>query len=707
MIPSSIIGKKTTTINTRIRMKKIFITIASAMFGLCALSCAALAQTNGAGTYNLQKAYEVLKENNDEEQALRLLRDQIKATPDNAEAYLLRARVYRNRKEYGSALSDINQAIKVNKPKKSGIDGSTLHWWKASIYLNLEDYGNAEAEYRTSLALSRKEKSDLVQDISFELGQVLYNQKKYDEADAVYNQMLREDETDCAAMVGLARNMIARENYQGAIDILDKAEKYSEDYSEIYRFRMQAYDKLGQTDKAIDDALTYYDKDDDPSVAMVSEMILKHKTYGLAKAKSRMNGSEEPASWSALMIQVYEDSCEYEKAIAEYDKLEQEYGKDAYIYLNRASCYSELGLVDIALSEMDKCIEMKDDAYSRSSKGDILRSAGRYEEAIAEYSVLLDMHPEIAYGYYATGWSYELSGNDGKALELYDEGIDIDQSYPYIYLMRGTYYHKHGNEEKAKADFEAVVAKDTTVSAGSCRHYALHFLGRDEEAEAWMDKIIEKEPYKPGHWYDKACLFARMGRLDDSMKAFEKCLDMGYVSFEHIRHDDDMDPVRDREDFKALMEKHEARLAERISKMDIRYEAASQTSITEVPISRRAGGTFNVDCSVNGLALNMIFDTGASDVSISKVEADFMLKNNYLSKDDIKGKQYYQTADGGISEGTVITLKEVRIGDAVLHNVNASVVKNQKAPLLLGESVLQRFGTFTVDNINSKLIIKH
>ena len=52
-------------------------------------------------------------------------------------------------------------------------------------------------------------------------------------------------------------------------------------------------------------------------------------------------------------------------------------------------------------------------------------------------------------------------------------------------------------------------------------------------------------------------------------------------------------------------------------------------------------------------------------------------------------------------------MKEVKIGDAVLHNVDASVVKSQKAPLLLGESVLQKFGTFTVDNINSKLIIKH
>jgi aspartyl protease family protein len=42
----------------------------------------------------------------------------------------------------------------------------------------------------------------------------------------------------------------------------------------------------------------------------------------------------------------------------------------------------------------------------------------------------------------------------------------------------------------------------------------------------------------------------------------------------------------------------------------------------------------------------------------------------------------------------------------VLRNVDASVVHNQQAPLLLGQSVLERFGTITIDNINSKLIIK-
>ena len=103
----------------------------------------------------------------------------------------------------------------------------------------------------------------------------------------------------------------------------------------------------------------------------------------------------------------------------------------------------------------------------------------------------------------------------------------------------------------------------------------------------------------------------------------------------------------------------------------------------------------------------MIFDTGASDVTISSVEANFMLKNGYLSDKDIKGKRYYQVATGQISEGTVITLREIRLGDAVLKNVDASVVNSQQAPLLLGQSAMERLGSFTIDNQNNKLIIKH
>ena len=657
--------------------------------------------------YNLQKAYEVLQNDHDEDQALKLLSDQIKSTPDNVECWLLMCRIYRNQKEYGRAMSSVNEAIRVNKPKKSGFVNSTLYWWKSSVY---DDMDNNEQEIewlKKALDAARKDNKENVQNISFDLGQAYYETKKYDESDAVYRQMVKEDETDQAAMTGLARNMIQREDYAGAVRMLDASQKYGDDYSETYRFRSEAYDKMGETDKAIDDALLWFEKDEDAYDSAIIKLMMKHRTYAIAKAKTSMKSSDSKDAWRVLLLSIYEEAGEYENAIKEYDALEEDYGKDEFIYTHRADCYNKLGLTDMALSEIEKAIELEADYSNICSKGGILRTAGRYAEAIEVFDQAIEVDPLYAFAYYAKGWCHELSGDDDKAMECYDLGIDLDKEYAYIYLMRGQIHLKRGDKIKAEEDFNTVLQLDTVVTDGSCRQYALHFLGRDDEADEWMQKLIDDEPYDMGHYYDKACLYSRMGRTDEAVKALETALEMGYCAFPHIENDDDMDAIRGRDDFRALIVKYKEKLAARIQKMGIDMTAVKEEQITEVPITRKAGGTFNVDCSVNGLALNMIFDTGASDVSISKVEADFMLKNNYLSMSDIKGKQYYQTADGGISEGTVITLKEVRIGDAVLHNVDASVVKSQKAPLLLGESVLQKFGTFTVDNINSKLIIKH
>ena len=67
----------------------------------------------------------------------------------------------------------------------------------------------------------------------------------------------------------------------------------------------------------------------------------------------------------------------------------------------------------------------------------------------------------------------------------------------------------------------------------------------------------------------------------------------------------------------------------------------------------REGGVFLVPCKVNGLNLKFIFDTGASDVSISLTEALFMLKNDYLKKSDIIGKTSYSDATGKILAPTI------------------------------------------------------
>jgi len=109
---------------------------------------------------------------------------------------------------------------------------------------------------------------------------------------------------------------------------------------------------------------------------------------------------------------------------------------------------------------------------------------------------------------------------------------------------------------------------------------------------------------------------------------------------------------------------------------------------------------------INGIKLRFIFDTGASSICISPAEATVLYRQGTLKEEDILNVEYFQDATGRISEGTTINLREVRIGDMVLENVQALVVDNVNAPMLLGQSVLERFGSIEIDNVNKEIIFR-
>lgn len=111
----------------------------------------------------------------------------------------------------------------------------------------------------------------------------------------------------------------------------------------------------------------------------------------------------------------------------------------------------------------------------------------------------------------------------------------------------------------------------------------------------------------------------------------------------------------------------------------------------------KENGVYKVPVTVNGVPMKFILDTGASLISISATEADFMFKQGAITESDIIGQSKFQDANGDISPGDVIRLKSVQIGDRVLENVNANVVRSTKAPLLLGQSALSQFGKISVD----------
>lgn len=109
-------------------------------------------------------------------------------------------------------------------------------------------------------------------------------------------------------------------------------------------------------------------------------------------------------------------------------------------------------------------------------------------------------------------------------------------------------------------------------------------------------------------------------------------------------------------------------------------------------IMSKDNSAYTIPCKVNGLPLKFAFDTSATDVTISLTEVLFMLKNGYLSKDDIGEKVNYGISNGEIAEGTLINIHEIEFAGLKLQNVKASVIHEKDAPLLLGQSAIEKLG---------------
>jgi aspartyl protease family protein len=125
-------------------------------------------------------------------------------------------------------------------------------------------------------------------------------------------------------------------------------------------------------------------------------------------------------------------------------------------------------------------------------------------------------------------------------------------------------------------------------------------------------------------------------------------------------------------------------------------------------ISLKKDGTlYTLPVELNDvLKIDFIFDSGASDVSISPDVASTLLKAGTIKESDWLQGAYYKFADGSIAKSKRFKIKSLKIGDRVIKNVPCSISNSLDAPMLLGQSVLSKFGKYTFDNVNQKLILE-
>jgi len=106
------------------------------------------------------------------------------------------------------------------------------------------------------------------------------------------------------------------------------------------------------------------------------------------------------------------------------------------------------------------------------------------------------------------------------------------------------------------------------------------------------------------------------------------------------------------------------------------------------------------------LRINFIFDSGASEVSISPDVALTLMRTGTISESDWLPSQTYTFADGSRARSKRFLIKKLIIGTQILTNIEASISNSIEAPMLIGQNVMQKLGSVTIDYNNNLLIIK-
>ena len=508
--------------------------------------------------------------NDQNEEALKQLDAYIDKYPTSADALFLRAQAHFNLDMPENAAADVENAI-ANWHKDCKYKKSSILLWKGVMNIYVGNYQNAVDCYNTLYDLVAENDVDsIMPNVLHGRADAYHNLGDYEKADTDYMMLISCKGWGADAAIGLARNAMMRGDGEIAIILLDGVIEREPTNSKALFYRVKTYDKMGETKKAIDDAMLFLQASLDYEDKYILSVFCKDLPYSISKIEQYelLTGAQIPGLRKLLVVLSIFNK-EYKYAITVMNAYEEDFGEMSETYYLRGTCYKELGQYDKAVSEIGKAIETIAPGDEEAKpllvmlKADYLRLMGKYNEAIELLCSLEgDENATTTIYYYLRGWCYELMGDDEAAMRDYNKGVEAGDDDAYIYLLRGEQLLKRGETAKAQADFEQVLRMDTIAEEGSCRHFALYFTGKNKEALQWMDKVLKATDDYCGSYYDKACLLARMGRGDEAVAALATALEKGYRAFIHIENDDDMDPIRERSDFKRLIEKYKVQVIE-------------------------------------------------------------------------------------------------------------------------------------------------
>jgi tetratricopeptide (TPR) repeat protein len=201
------------------------------------------------------------------------------------------------------------------------------------------------------------------------------------------------------------------------------------------------------------------------------------------------------------------------------------YSALSLVYWNR-------GMDEESLSAGVKAVTISPDNYiARWILGRIHMTNDRPRQAVEQFEIVVRLSPEFYTALSDLHNCYINLNEPEKVQEVTDKALEL---FP-------TYLSQHPDDGRGHMIFAGI----------------LSYGGHIERAESELKKALELSPNDSLMMYNAACIYSQLGNSDRAVETLRNAIDAGFKFIQWMRSDPDLQPLRERDDFRELLARFE------------------------------------------------------------------------------------------------------------------------------------------------------
>lgn len=506
-------------------MKKIFW---AAMFALCVISMSA--QTTDDDERVRQRIQTAV---------MNVYDNALAENPDDYNTRFARANQLFLNGDYAKAIADADIVVS-QVPKKENELKFDTYLLKARAQAALEQYEDEVETLQAAAAINPK--SMALIDL---MGKASYNLGDMDAAEQNFKMILRDTPMNYDAHYWLARVELARNNFGKAYEYSDKAVSLFTANPQVYLNRSDILMRSQQYEQAAQDLISAMSVGNDEGASMRRLIAMSDEHYDevMNVLASSIDKAPQVGMFHYLRAIIGIRQNHYGQALKNLDFIVDNQLYDYHsIYYYRAQCQFALTKYADALVNINKAIAMNEnaDANYYVLKAQCEQNLKTFEAATMTLEQAAKLVPNNQAVLLEQARLLSSRRADKEALAKLAALLAINPKNAEALLLKGWIEkYRQNNAGAANRTFEQVLACGDDMS--SLRGFALHELGRDDEARAWANQIIQDNRIIGGQSYFLAsALMSDIGDYEagDKVKSMEylrSALANGYGNLHEIK----------------------------------------------------------------------------------------------------------------------------------------------------------------------------